>query len=338
MLVGRRVQSDHSRLQRDPRGLDRSTASGAKPKRNSPKDTLSFSNPMSMSRRALAWPSKLALRGPTLILVIRASSRSIRISQPIAEYPFSMPFGMDSFDIYEAMYDREFKFVSRHEHRVALFEADPAASPFIEAVFGGFPVDGPLQPLSRAYVEAFDPVKLVPNAENWIKIIKEGFRVPLSFTMESLKRDHSDWTEPTLFVVDPASALDLIDLWNIRQFHPQILPVNLSWFQDAKEFLTEFVQTNYRPLPGNPNGVMIRTTIQFGRSIVSGDHQKAVERGKAILSEAGHHQTGGRALVNEALVRPNLDGRPRRLCSSAATGRGYSGVNRFGTQYRGRRP
>jgi hypothetical protein len=175
----------------------------------------------------------------------------------------------------------------RHEHRVALFEADPAASPFIEAVFGGFPIDGPLQQLSRAYVDAFDPVKLVPNVENWIKVIKEGFRLPLSFTMESLERDHNGWSEPTLFVVDPASPLDLIDLWNIRQFHPQILPVNLSWIQDAKEFLAEFVQANHRPLPGNPYGVMIETTVQFGRSIVSGDHEKALERGKAILSDAG---------------------------------------------------
>ncbi len=198
-----------------------------------------------------------------------------------------MPFGMDSFDIYEAVYDREFKFVSRDEHRVALFDEDPVASPFIEAAFGGFPMDGPLQALSRAYIEAFAPVKLVPNAENWIKVITEGFRLPLSFTMESLKRDHGGWTEPTLFVIDPANSFDLIDLWNIRQFHPQIFPVNLSWLLDAKEFLTEFVRRNYRPLPGNPNGVMTRTTIQFGRSIVSGDYEKAIERGKAILSETG---------------------------------------------------
>jgi hypothetical protein len=80
-------------------------------------------------------------------------------------FPFSMPFGTESFDIYKAMYDREFKFVARHEHRVALFKADENASPFIDAVFGGFPADGPMHPLSRAYVDAFDPFKLVPNAE-----------------------------------------------------------------------------------------------------------------------------------------------------------------------------
>ncbi|HEY1206028.1 MAG TPA: hypothetical protein VGF05_15150 [Bryobacteraceae bacterium] len=208
-----------------------------------------------------------------------------------SQYPFSMPFGVDSLDIYQALYDREYRFVSRHERRVALFEADPAASPFIEAAFGGFPAEGPLQPLSRAYVDAFGPVKLIPNAANWIKVIKEDFWLPLSFTMERLKRDDSGWGEPTLFVVDPASSLDLIDLWNIHQFRPQVLPVNLSWLQDASEFLTEFMQANYRPLPGNPNGVMIRTTIQFARSIVSGDYERAVGRGKAILSETGITRT-----------------------------------------------
>ena len=202
-------------------------------------------------------------------------------------YPFAMPFGMDSFDIYEAMYDREFKFVSRHERRVALFEATPADAPFIEAAFGGFPADGPLQSLAQAYIDVFDPVRLAPTADNWIKVIEEGFRLPLSFTTESLKREHDGWSEPTLFVVDPASPLDLMDLWNIRQFHPEILAVNLAWFQEAQAFLTEFVKANYRPLPGNPNGVMIRTTIQFGRSILSANHEAARERAQSILSGTG---------------------------------------------------
>jgi hypothetical protein len=170
---------------------------------------------------------------------------------------------------------------------VALFEADPLASPFVEAAFGGFPSDGPLVSFARAYVDAFEPVNLVPNAENWIKVIKEGFRLPLSFTMEGLKPDHNGWSMPTLFVVDSESPLDLIDLWNIRQFQSQILPVNLAWFQDAKEYLAALVKANHRPLQGNPNGVMIQLTMLFGRSIVGCGDQKAVERGSAILSQAG---------------------------------------------------
>jgi hypothetical protein len=202
-------------------------------------------------------------------------------------YPFSLPLGTDTFSIYKSMYDREFKFVARHKHRIALFEADPVASPFIEAAFGDFPVEGPLHPLARAHTDAFDPVMLAPNAESWAKVTREEFGVPLSFTMENLKVDHNGWDTPTLFVVDPASPLDLIDLWNLRQFHPQVLPMSLAWFQDAKEYLASLIKANHRPLPGNPNGVMIHLTIQFGRSIVGCDLQKALERGSAILSEAG---------------------------------------------------
>ncbi len=202
-------------------------------------------------------------------------------------YPFSVPFGTDCTDIYKTMYEREFKFVSRHDRRVALFEADPLASPFVEAAFGAFPSEGPLASLGRAYVSAFAPVNLAASAENWIRVTKEEFQVPLSFTTEGLKPDYSGWSLPTLFVADPASPLDLMDLWNIRQFHPQVLPVNLAWFQDAREYLADLVKANHRSLPGNPNGVEINLMIQFGRSIVGCDHRAALERGSAILSQAG---------------------------------------------------
>ena len=202
-------------------------------------------------------------------------------------YPFAVPFGLDCFGIYKAMYEREFKFVSRHGRRVAHFESRPEQSPFIEAAFGAFPTDGPMKRLARDYADAFDPVPLAPKAEDWMRAIRDGFQFPLSFTMEGLKRDFHGWSEPTLVIVDPTSPLDLIDLWNMRQFHPRILPVSVSWLRDARELLWEFVKANDRPLPGNPHGVMIQTTIQFGRSLLQEGHKEALARGKSILSEAG---------------------------------------------------
>jgi hypothetical protein len=191
-----------------------------------------------------------------------------------------VPFGTNVFYVYKSLYEREFKFVPRHERRVAIFDADPVHGSFIAAGFGEFPTSGPLAPLSQAYVDAFAPITLVPNAESWVKTIKERFQLPLHFTMEDVKRDPGGWSQPTLFVVDPGSPLDLIDLWNIRQFQAQVLPVNLLWLQDAREFIAEFISLNHRPLPGNPHGVMIQTTIQFGRSI-------SEDRAKAVVGEAG---------------------------------------------------
>lgn len=186
------------------------------------------------------------------------------------------PFGQNIFDLYKNLYEREFKFVPRHEHHVALFESgSPDDNAFVEAAFGGFPKHGPLEPIAQAYRDAFDPEQLVPNAESWALVIKERFRLPLHFTRQGLKRDPEGWSQQILFVVDPTSAPDLIDLWNIRQFHPVVLPVNLQWFEESRDFLTEFIRANHRPLPRNPHGVMIHTTVQFGRSI-SEDHAKAV--------------------------------------------------------------
>jgi hypothetical protein len=257
-------------------------------------------------------------------------SRIISLSEYFTasdQYRFFIPFGLEAFDIYKAMYDREFKFVGRHERRVAIFEADPPAAAFIEAAFGGFPADGPLAALSRVYADVFDPVKLVPSAENWVKVTRDDFHFPLDFTLEGLKADHNSRSEPTLFVADPASSFDLIDLWNIRQFHSQILPVNLAWFQDSRDYLAALVKANHRPPPRNPNGIMIPLTIQFGRSIVGSDHQKAVERGTVILSKAGLIGEAGTSPLSMKLWYDRIwrDGnddlvhRPQRAEISAAT-------------------
>jgi hypothetical protein len=58
-----------------------------------------------------------------------------------------VPFGTDIFYVYKNLYEREFKFVPRHDHRVAVFEVDPVNDSFVEASFGGFPTSGPLASL-----------------------------------------------------------------------------------------------------------------------------------------------------------------------------------------------
>jgi hypothetical protein len=195
-------------------------------------------------------------------------------------YQRDIPFGTDIFHVYEELYEREFKFVSRHERRIAIFETDASGDAFVAANFGEFPTEEPLSGRRTAYLDAFDPVKLQATAENWVKAIRERYELPLHFTREYLKRDPDGWGDPTLFVVDPSSPLDLIDLWNLRQFHPQVLGVSIAWMKDVKDFLVEFVKVNHRPLPGNPHGVMIDTTVQFGRSITE-------DRAKTAVEEAG---------------------------------------------------
>ena len=170
--------------------------------------------------------------------------------EPAEDRRKEVPFGLNIFALYQDLYDREFKFVRRRDQRVALFEKTAAYGAFVEAVFGGFPEQGFLSAIARAYVDAFNPVQLTANAANWTKVIKEHCPTPLSFTTRGVKREPEGYSEPTLFVVDPDSPLDLIDLWNLRQFNPNVLPVNANWADETKDFLREIIATNYRPLPG----------------------------------------------------------------------------------------
>ena len=195
-----------------------------------------------------------------------------------AQHEGDVPFGLSVYFVYKRLYEREFKFVSRHKQNIALIDSTGVDNAFVAANFGEFPTEGLLQSVERAYRHAFDPVSLPATAETWTRVLKEGFDLPLDFTNEGLRREPDGWSEPTLFVVDPSSTLDLIDLWNLRQFHPQIMGVPLAWLTEGKDFIAEIVRSNHRPL--NANGVMIRTAFQFGRSI-------AEDRAKAALADAG---------------------------------------------------
>lgn len=177
-----------------------------------------------------------------------------------------VPIGLAVLDVYQQLYDRQFQFVRRHESGVVVFDSSPQHDAFIEAAFGGFPTRGFLFPLANAYREAFDPIQLQPNAEAWIKVAREGCATPLRFTMNTVERSPDGRNDPIFFIANPNSPLDLIDLWNLRQFAGPVLPISSAWASEARDSIREFVTANYRPLPGNLHGVMIHTTLQFGRS------------------------------------------------------------------------
>jgi hypothetical protein len=137
--------------------------------------------------------------------------RTIPISAFSGSDPDRMPrpFGTNMLHVYRRLYEREFRFVSRDGERVAVVSTAGADGGFIEAVFGGFPADKGLASMQTAYGDAFKPAEIAADAAGFIRIIKEGLRLPLYFTQEGLKRDRGGFglDEPTLFVVDPDSKV-----------------------------------------------------------------------------------------------------------------------------------
>jgi hypothetical protein len=173
-------------------------------------------------------------------------------------------FGLSVFDIYEDLYQNEFQFSSREPRKVGVFTNK---DPYCETVFGVFPRTKRTEYLSKAYTEVFVPRFFPATAASCLTLLRDGYLTPLEVGFHKLEVNFENRHDPTVFVFDPSKTTDLIDFWNLRQFRSDLLPINLHWLNEFAEMARKFVTENYRPLPGNKNGVMICTTLEFGRSI-----------------------------------------------------------------------
>ena len=177
-------------------------------------------------------------------------------------------FGLDIFNVYRELYRSEYQFLRRHDSFVALFRDRNRSrhGAYIDATFGGFPKHGALAYIQQGYKDAFDPTILKHEPSAWIQLFEKGGHTPLTFTNHALESLSYSERDPTIFVANPTSPLDLLDLWNLRLIRKNVLLVNSEWLPDLRDYLRDFVDSNYRPLPENSHGVMIGTTVQVGNS------------------------------------------------------------------------
>ena len=176
-------------------------------------------------------------------------------------------YGLNIFELYRYLYDRELQFVPRYDRRFAVFASLPQQDAFIEAVFGAFPEREDLAYIRQAYLDAFDPKVFKPEPSNCLEIFQQGYSSPLRISRYHIEREPTAQYDPIIYVFDPSKTIDLIDFWNLRQFSRHILPIHVDWFKELTHFIQSNVEQNFRPLPRNPHRVMIHTTIEFARSI-----------------------------------------------------------------------
>ena len=156
-------------------------------------------------------------------------------------------------------------------------ERAPKADAFFDAFVGVFPENANLAYIEANYKEAFQPTALAHSVETFLTLMQEHHYTPQWFTREGLEEDFSGHSEFKFFILDPADAQDLIDLWNLRQFERNVIPIHIDWFDRCAPMMCDLITRNFRPLPGNPHGVMIRSTIEFARSIANEHAQRLVE-------------------------------------------------------------
>lgn len=180
--------------------------------------------------------------------------------------------GFSVHDLYEDLYLKQFQFKRRHKQRIGHVTASSQKfRNFVACVFGSFPTQRALKHFEGNFKYVFDPTLVNLSADNCLNVYRSNFITPLMIAHSRIKISYHAHRDPILFILDADQAKDLIDFWNLRATHRDVVPVPVQWIEQLSPFCKDFVLRNYRPLPGNPNGVMIRPTSMFSRSIPQED-------------------------------------------------------------------
>lgn len=194
----------------------------------------------------------------------------------LSDFPFisddseQASYGLDTFDVYRKHFHETFQFSRRKPHSIVEVEAEQSSfSLFTECVFGAFPCGEKSVYLAQAFRDAFEPTKFMLKS-NTLASLYETPRVDTPLTLGSTffnVQFNSPHREPILFLMDASKSRDLLDYWNLRVVRRHVIPIPVQWIDDLSTYSKKVIADNYRPLPGNPYGLMMQTVLMFSRSL-----------------------------------------------------------------------
>ncbi len=178
----------------------------------------------------------------------------------------TFPFGLSMLNVYRELYRTEGRFVHRRDMLVAEFDDSTHHGAYLDAVFGGFPEYKELLYLQQAFHDTFNPTTLMGQPSSWIRLFKEHGHTPLTFTHHDLTANYNSGWDLRVFVMNPRSPLDLLDLWNLRLVQRAVLPVSSEWLPDLKEYVCDLMVRNHHSMSRNGQGLTAPSTVQVGNS------------------------------------------------------------------------
>ncbi|MGP5565445.1 hypothetical protein [Vreelandella alkaliphila] len=178
---------------------------------------------------------------------------------------FEPYFGQSAFDIINDTYLDERRFQLRDPHP-AIY-TNKKNDVFAELCLGVFPELKNLKHIKAIYHDVYRPERVSFTPEVWLKVYSNECVTPFSAAAKNIDIEQRWYDDPVIYIFDPSKTTDLIDLWNIRIQPSSIYPVPIEWVSDLHKPLCRFIENNFRPLNGNSNGVMHKTTIEISRSI-----------------------------------------------------------------------
>jgi len=174
--------------------------------------------------------------------------------------------GLSIHDVLLHIYRTEQKFVLREQVKSLLVKPQ-RGNALVESVFGVYPTSQDMDYIRQAYVDVYKPETVDASPDTWRRVFRKNAEIPMWVTRYGLNTTRYWYHDFVVFVFDPSRATDLIDLWNLRLEPHPVLPVPIDWFEALADDISDLLESEHRPVVGNPNGVMHNATIEFGRSI-----------------------------------------------------------------------
>ncbi|EEZ33365.1 conserved hypothetical protein [Brucella sp. 83/13] len=187
----------------------------------------------------------------------------------------ALHLGLPVTDCLEDIYRTEQRFHQR-DPSAAVTIANPPTSGLAEAIFGVYPDTAGSEYFSRTFDHVFRPEAMPCSPASWKKVLFEGVTTPLSATSHGIRPQRLWTNDAKIFVFDPAHLTDLIDLWNLRSEPNPLIPVPMGWLPDLLPEIHRIIADEYRPLQGNPNGIMHSAILEFSRGIGDEARRKAL--------------------------------------------------------------
>jgi hypothetical protein len=188
------------------------------------------------------------------------------LSPEDARNPAEPTLGLSIVDVLRYLYKTERRFVLR-ENANAVLVKPQLGSGLSEAIFGAYPERKDAEYFSSWYKNVFHPAELPPTPSSWIDAFEKNAMTPLRVTRHDLEPRRYWHHNLVVFVFDPTSAADLIDLWNLRLEPHPVIPVPADWVQPLCGNLQKIIASEYRPIKGATKGQRHHATVEFGRSL-----------------------------------------------------------------------
>lgn len=238
--------------------------------------------------------------------------------------------GIDIAEPMRELYDTDYKYERRHKFPFADIEQSPGNAFF--DVFGGrYPTDERLSYIAQEFREIFSAEKLPATADTAMQLLKGQYAAPLWVTRHGLEESSGRGfsADENFCVFDPTDPGDVIDFWNTRLVERRVVPINVEWLAEHREFLREGITAINQPIPGNSFGTKFHSAVQFGNSIPD---DRSRELAKALLTDlpdGSFHLTRPSSIWHG--VRRGRNGRKTKII---ATGKPVSfdeeiGANRY---------